>query len=134
MRILFDTNVLFSAFITHGVCAGLYEECLQRAQIVVSPDILSELEEKLITKAKLSAAESREIIRAVQADAEVVRPAPMLRPVCRDPDDDLILAAALIANADAIVTGDQDLLILNSFHGIPILDPRKALAFLASFF
>jgi hypothetical protein len=67
----------FSAFIAHGARAGLYEECLQRARIVVSPDILAELEEKLTAKAKLSAAESREVIRAVRADAEVVKATPL---------------------------------------------------------
>ena len=132
MRILFDTNVLFSAFIAHGACAGLYEECLQRARIVVSPDILAELEEKLTAKAKLSAAESREVIRAVRADAEVVKATPLPKPVCRDPDDDMILAAALAAHADVLVTGDQDLLVLKKFQGIPILNPRDCLARLAA--
>ena len=36
MRVVLDTNVLFAAFVTHGVCAGLYEECLLQADIVVS--------------------------------------------------------------------------------------------------
>lgn len=40
MRIVFDTNVLFSAFVTHGACAGLYEECLLTKQIVDSHEIL----------------------------------------------------------------------------------------------
>ena len=132
MRIIFDTNVLFSAFLAHGVCAGLYEECVQRAQIVVSPDILAELEEKLVIKAKLSVAESREVIQTVEADAEVVAASPLPEPICRDPDDDLILAVALAARADAIVTGDQDLLVLVKFEGIPILNPRDCLALLAT--
>lgn len=132
MRIVFDTNVLFSAFVAHGVCAGLYEECLQRAQIVVSPDILEELEEKLLAKAGLSATETREVIRAVRADAEIVRATPLPKPVCRDADDDLILAAALGAKADAIVTGDRDLLVLKHFEGIPILNPRDCLAWLTT--
>ena len=132
MRIVFDTNVLFSAFIAHGACAGLYEECLQRAQILVSPDILAELEEKLVAKARLPAAEARAVIRAVRADAGVVKAVPLPKPVCRDADDDLILAAALAAKADAIVTGDQDLLVLKQFKGIPILNPRDCLALLAA--
>ncbi len=131
MRIVFDTNVLFSAFLTHGACAGLYEECLQRATIVVSPEILDEFEEKLVTKARLSAAEAREVIHAVRADADVVASATLPEPICRDPDDDLILAAALAARADAIVTGDKDLLVLKEFKGIPILTPRDCLALLA---
>ena len=66
-------------------------------------------------------AESREVIRAVRADAGRVAATPLPEPVCRDPD--LVIAAALAANADAIVTGDRDLLVLKSFHGIPILNP-----------
>ena len=132
MRIVFDTNVLFSAFVAHGVCAGLYEECLQRAQIVVSQDILGELHEKLLTKARLTMEETREVIRAVRADAEIVKATPLPEPVCRDPDDDLILAAALAAKADALVTGDRDLLVLKRFKGIPILTPRECLALLST--
>ncbi len=130
MRIVFDTNVLFSAFVSHGACAGLYEECLHRAQIVVSPDILAELEEKLVAKARLSDAEAREVIHAVRTDAEVVKATPLPKPVCRDADDDFILAAALAARADAIVTGDRDL--LGQFRNIPILNPRDCLALLAA--
>ena len=132
MKIVFDTNVLFSAFVAHGVCAGLYEECLQRAQIVVSPDILNELEEKLLTKAMLTAAETREVIRAVRADAKIVKATSLPEPVCRDSDDDLILAAALVAKADALVTGDRDLLVLKRCKGIPILNPRDCLALLTT--
>ena len=131
MRIVFDTNVLFSAFVAHGVCAGLYEECIERAQIVVSPGILAELEEKLRTKALLTGAEIREVVRAVRADACVVKAAPLAEPVCRDADDDIILATAVAARANAIVTGDQDLLVLKRFKGIPILNPRDCLALLA---
>ena len=132
MRIVFDTNVLFSAFIAHGACAGLYEECLHRAQIVVSPDILAELEEKLVAKARLASAEARAVIRAVRADAEVVKATRLPEPVCRDVDDDRILGAAIAAKADAIVTGDQDLLVLKRFQGIHILNPRDCLALLAA--
>ena len=46
-------------------------------------------------------------------------------PVCRDPDDDLILAAALAAEANLLVTGNQDLLVIKEFEGIPILTPRE---------
>ena len=132
MKIVFDTNVLFSAFTAHGVCAGLYEECLQRAQIVVSPDILAELEEKLSSKARLTLAETREVLEAVRSDAEVITATPLRSPIWRDPDDDLILAAALTAQADALVTGDQDLLVVKKIEGIPILNPRDCLAFLAT--
>jgi putative PIN family toxin of toxin-antitoxin system len=48
-------------------------------------------------------------------------------PELRDPDDAEILATASAANAEAIVTGDQDLLTLNEFEGIPIMTPTDLL-------
>jgi predicted nucleic acid-binding protein len=44
-------------------------------------------------------------------------------PVCRDHDDDLVLATALAGECAAILTGDQDLLILDPFRGIRMLAP-----------
>lgn len=48
-------------------------------------------------------------------------------PELRDPDDAMILATASAANAEAIVTGDQDLLTINEFEGIPIMTPTDFL-------
>ncbi|MGH7429716.1 MAG: putative toxin-antitoxin system toxin component, PIN family [Candidatus Methylomirabilaceae bacterium] len=45
-------------------------------------------------------------------------------PVCRDPDDDIVLACAVMGQADYIISGDQDLLVLNTHEGIPIVTPR----------
>jgi putative PIN family toxin of toxin-antitoxin system len=132
MRIVFDTNVLFAAFVAHGVCAGLYEECLLRGRIVVSQFILEELQEKLLTKAKLSRVEVEEVIDAVSSDAEIVETQPLSTRVCRDADDDWILATTLAAKADSLVTGDKDLMVLERHEGIPILTPRDCLAFLRS--
>jgi predicted nucleic acid-binding protein len=47
--------------------------------------------------------------------------------VCRDKDDDAVLALALAAQADIVISGDDDLLCLASFEGIPILMPAQAL-------
>lgn len=130
MKIVFDTNVLFAAFVTHGVCAGLYEECLSCGRIVVSRFILEELREKLLVKAKLSLSEVREVLAAVRADAEIVETQLLAAPVCRDAEDDEILATALAAKADALVTGDKDLLVLGWHEGVPILTPREGLELL----
>ena len=46
---------------------------------------------------------------------------------CRDPADDKLLETALLGNADFLVSGDQDLLVMSPFHGIPILTPADAL-------
>ncbi|NJS37446.1 MAG: putative toxin-antitoxin system toxin component, PIN family [Brachymonas sp.] len=59
--------------------------------------------------------------------AEVIDAPPLAKPVCRDPDDDAVLALALASQADVIISGDDDLLVLSSFEGIPILNPAMAL-------
>jgi putative PIN family toxin of toxin-antitoxin system len=43
--------------------------------------------------------------------------------VCRDPKDDKFLELALNGRADLIISGDADLLVLDQFRNIPIIDP-----------
>ena len=60
--------------------------------------------------------------RVALSDTLVV-PAPLESSVCRDADDDLVLATARTGERAAILTGDQDLLVLDPFHGIRVLAP-----------
>jgi len=46
---------------------------------------------------------------------------------CRDPDDDKFLELAVEEEADLIISGDSDLLVLHPFEGIPILPPADFL-------
>ena len=48
--------------------------------------------------------------------------------VCRDPGDDKLLEIAIVGRADCLVTGDQDVLVLDPFQGIPIVTPAGFLA------
>jgi len=64
--------------------------------------------------------------------AEVVRPLPLDAPVCGDPDDDEVLAMARTAQAVLIVSGDADLLSLQSFKGIPVVSAAQALEMVGS--
>ena len=69
-------------------------------------------------------------MEAVRKDADVVSPSRLPKPICRDPDDDWVLATAVAGEADVIVSGDKDLLILKRFQGIPIVTPRGFLELL----
>lgn len=123
MRILLDTNVLIAAFIARGTCSELLEHCARAHTLVSSHLLLREFEEKLSGKFSYTRRETREALTLLRSKMEIVKPAAMDTPVCRDKDDDVVLATALAGQCDCIVTGDQDLLVLQQFREIPILAP-----------
>ena len=129
MKVLLDTNVLIAAFITHGTCSDLFEHCIRQHEILISQFILGELEGHLRKKFKFSENDVREAIGILNTVANIVEPLPLTEPVCRDGDDDMILATALTGNADCIVTGDKDLTDLKTFQNIPILKPAEFSSF-----
>ena len=69
---------------------------------------------------------AKELVLRYADLALLVTPALIEPIVLADPDDDHVLACALAAQADLIVSGDADLLNLKSYHGIPIVDPARA--------
>ncbi len=118
-----DTNVLIAAFIARGTCSELLEHCTRNHTLVSSKLLLREFKEKLGGKLGFTHKETHEAVALLQSKMEVVEPAALDRPVCRDPDDDVVLATALGGECDCIVTGDKDLLVLERFRRIPILAP-----------
>ncbi len=61
-----------------------------------------------------------------------MRPRALRRHVGRDPDDEAVIACALAARADLIVSGDQDLLVLKTYRRIRIVSATEVLAIIAS--
>ncbi len=123
MKLVLDTNVLIAAFIAHGVCGELFEHCMVNHEVVLSKGILDELHDVLIRKFKYTKGEAKVAVHLVQARVTVVPPVPLAAPVCRDPDDDEILAVAQTAGCSAIVTGDKDLTVLGHYGRIKIMTP-----------
>jgi putative PIN family toxin of toxin-antitoxin system len=72
------------------------------------------------------------LLAEVRRVAEVIEPPQMPQPVCRDPDDDEVLALAIAAKVELIVSGENDLLSLRSFQGIPILAPSEAVGLIGA--
>ena len=68
-----------------------------------------------------------EIIREIRSLLQWCEPIAVDVPQLRDPKDLIIIATAVGAGAEVLVTGDRDLLILNEFEGIPILTPQQFL-------
>jgi putative PIN family toxin of toxin-antitoxin system len=133
VRAIIDTNVLLAGLLWHGTSHALLEYVRNGTlTLISSPALLAELAE-VLERPKFGAIltgsnTSRErSLDEIQALTEVITPAPLPAPVCRDPDDDAVLALALAAQVDLVVSGDNDLLDLQAFESIPIVTPAEAL-------
>jgi len=103
VKIVLDTNVLIAALIARGVCHELLEHCVLRHTLLTSDFILEETREKLIEKFGYPAELAGEAVTVLRSRMKVVPASKLDSPVCRDPDDDNVLAAALSAHCDCIV-------------------------------
>lgn len=126
MKVVFDTNVLIAAFVTEGLCAKLLVRAREREfQLVACPFILREFERVLTKKFKAAKSEVQDALAlAAEAAQAVVEPKEKVVGVCRDTDDDNVLACVLEAEANYLVTGDADLLELKEFRETRIVAPR----------
>jgi putative PIN family toxin of toxin-antitoxin system len=123
VKLLLDTNVLVAAFIARGVCSDLLEHCVRQHVVISSRPLLDELGDVLTRKFRQRAVDVRAALRLFEETFMLVAPDVLEPPICRDPDDDVVLATARSGECAAIVTGDQDLLILDPFQGIRVLAP-----------
>jgi putative PIN family toxin of toxin-antitoxin system len=123
MRVVLDANVLIAALIAHGTCHEVLERCIYHHELIGSAVLLQELRQVLMRKFGYTKAEAMEAERLMGSRMTLVEPRPLDIPVCRDPDDDLILGTAMAGNCRCLVTGDQDLLLLDRYCGIAILSP-----------
>jgi putative PIN family toxin of toxin-antitoxin system len=126
VRALLDSSVLIAAVISRaGTCATLLEDVLNDHKWITSDFILRELSRKLRDKFKYPEDEIAEIRETVMISAEFVTPVEIPSDVCRDPNDLPILGTAVAGRAEVIITGDKDLLALETFRGIPIVRPGE---------
>lgn len=127
MRAVLDTNVLVAAFATEGLCATLLRRARKgEFRLLLCPGILQEFRGVLRDKFAAAPEEIREAVVLLQEGSEAVMPGPVpVVGVSRDPCDDTVLACALAAEAEFLVTGDADLLALQTFQRIRIVRPRE---------
>lgn len=125
MKVILDTNVIISSFATRGLCHSVFEICLDRFEIVISSTLIKEIRYVLKRKLKLPNLFIAETLDYLSENATSVEVNKSLSGVCRDPEDDHIIALADSARANYIITGDEDLLILKK-HGVTqIVTPRQ---------
>ena len=123
---MFDTNILVAAFLAEGICSKLLVRARKReCDLFLSSDIMSELEMVLTKKFSLSSSEISEVHSVIsEASKELLLQIDPVAPLCRDADDDKILACAHKVGADYLVTGDKDLLVIGRYGTTKIVAPR----------
>lgn len=126
MIAVFDTNVFIAAIITEGICSKLLHRArMHEFSLVSCPFITKELRRTLSKKFSLSRDEVTSAMEPVgEAIDQVIEHTVKITNTCRDADDDNILACAVAAKADYLVTGDSDLLELRNCRGVKIVTPR----------
>lgn len=133
MRIVLDTNVVISGLIWNGIPGKILTGARsRRAEIFTCIELLNELS-RVLSRKKFSmklvalGLAAQTILSDYMSLAISVNLVPLQAPVSRDPNDDIVLACALTAQAHAIISGDTDLLILHQNQGVQIWTPKEAL-------
>jgi len=135
LRVVIDTNVLVSsviskkgapAFLIQAWSEGLFNLVISEAIITEIERVLSEHSLKQVFN--ISNDQITRLVELLRRNSILVPgSAAVAGAVPADPTDEMFIAAALDGNADVIVSGDKDLLEIESFQGVAILTPRQFL-------
>lgn len=127
LRLVIDTNVLVSALLWGGTPGRLIELVGERKiQLYTSRVLLNELNEvlrrkKFVNRVAATGLTIAQMVTNYRRITTLVTARPLAQPVSRDIDDDAVLACAIAARADLIVSGDDDLLALGRYTHIEIV-------------
>lgn len=124
MRVLLDTNVIVSAVTTRGLCADVFRAVLSDHDLVTCEKVLDEVQRILRSKFSVPAALVSEYIELLSHDTIKAEPGGMSAVAIKDGDDREIIAAALAADVQILVTGDAELQRLKRVQGMRVLSPR----------
>ncbi len=131
IRAVLDTNVIISAIFWRGAPYKVMKKALQRDFIlVISPDILEEVSERLKHKFNLPREEIETLMNILLSYSDIVEPTTKVNVVKADENDNKIIECAIDGEADFIVTGDHHLLELKSYKSIKIITPAEFLKLL----
>ena len=125
MRILFDTNVLVAAFIRGGSSYDVIEQAIHEHKIYYTTFIIAEFRRVFKNKFHYPGSIINEFVVFIENFFIKGNTADTIENICRDSDDDQVLADAAINRIEVIVTGDKDLLVLKTHKGIRIIHPDE---------
>ncbi len=136
MRAVVDTNVIVRALIRPQGTVGPVLLRLRQGDytLLYSGSLLEELADvlnrpRIRDKYRLTNNDIQTVLALILLRGQAVTPDQTIT-ICRDPKDNKFLEVAVAGRADVIVTGDDDLLVLHPFAGIPVVSPSTFLQIL----
>ncbi|OHD67310.1 MAG: putative toxin-antitoxin system toxin component, PIN family [Spirochaetes bacterium RBG_16_49_21] len=124
MKIVLDSNIIVAAYAGRGLCNSLFELCIDRYSIIISDFILTEVNRTLHNKLKMPQQNVQIIIDYLKEFCILSTYTGLTEKICRDKNDNDIIALAVGNNVDYLITGDNDLLVLKKYKKLKIISPR----------
>lgn len=136
LKVVIDTNIWVSVFIKpQGFYAQIVADIVEKAELITSEEILAEvrgvvLRKRIREKYQLAESYIDRLLEKIRIQTTQVTDLPVLNVVADDPDDDIILATAIKAKADYLLSYDPHLLYWDGYQGLPILTPKQFISVL----
>lgn len=133
MKVVLDTNTIISALFWKGAPRQVLDLArFGKITLFTTPELLAELSnilerDKFAQRLVMAKVTVDELVYGYAALSRVIRPVKIQPVIAADPDDDRVLACALAAKAQAIVSDDSHLMNLGTFEGIMILTSHQLL-------
>ena len=130
LRVVLDSVVAVSAFLTEGLTADLVSRCQENTHLYTAEEILQEIRRVLLEKPHIrnryrySSEQVEVFIDYLRNISTVVAQLPEIRVIERDPKDDMIIGCAVAVSANYIVSRDRDLLDLGNYQQTQIVTPE----------
>jgi putative PIN family toxin of toxin-antitoxin system len=125
VKVVLDSNVIVAAFAARGLCGALFELCIDRHTIILSDFILTEVRRAFAQKLKMPQHSIGKIESYLKEICTLSLFDKITENICRDKDDNNIIALAVSAETDFIITGDKDLLVLKKYKSVRIVSLRE---------
>ena len=138
-RVVLDSVVAVSAFLTTGLAAELIYQCQEKVHLYTSEEILQEIRRVLVEKEHIrnryhyTTTDADTFVAQLREISTVVTQLPEISVIERDPKDDMIIACAVAAFVDYIVSRDRHLLDLGSYQDVRIVTPESFMQTLREF-
>jgi len=123
VKLFFDTNVIVSAVVCRGLSFDVIKDAMEKHEVFYTKYVLKETQRVLTSKFPLSDETIKSAVSLIKKYFNEGKTSHKVDKICRDPDDNQILADAAANEIDILITGDKDLLILKTHKGIKIILP-----------